>query len=289
MNDQNNITRHSALPSYSTSALDRDLARASALSGGQFMDMNVGENVVRFLPPRAAEESPFRLTAMHYVDAVPGLDKLIVFACPRVELKEPCVVCAKVEELRRTRNPVDRERADRIAASLRIYANVVDRATGEVKVLAFGKAIQMGLATVRKSQRAGGDFTDVTARGFDIIITRTGEGMSTRYTVTPSRDSTPLAETPEEVQAILASQHDLEAFVDPMTPAALMQVWGAALRGESSLGAGQQTRTVAQQAMARTLPASGERVGSGVMNQRVAAPTRTVVQDSQGKVADDDV
>lgn len=298
-----NITRWGG---FSTDALDKLDEQIQDIAGNVYLDLEPGENIVRFLPPIMGRESPFRVTAQHYIDAIPGFDRMFVFACPRVELKQPCLACQKCEELNKTGNPVDRERAFKMSAGLRVFANVIDRKHPDrgVKVLGFGKMIWEQLKTIRKNARLGGDFTDPSAGGFDIIITREGEGRSTKYQCAADRTSSPLAPTDEEIEAILGMGHDLDALVNPAIPEELIGVWGrdiqrmvspaAAVAAQRPVQTGfrgtpAQTAPASQQLPARStatvlptsqVPAAAQPVGAGLMG-RHAQPAQSAVQDAE--------
>lgn len=250
---------------FTDEALDQQASQASALSGGVWK-FDAGENVVRFLPPPLGKNTPFRVSAMHFIDAVPGLaNKTIAFACPRVELKEPCEACAKSEEMARSSNPVDRERGKKYACGLRVYANVLDRTTGEIRVCSFGKQLFDQLKAIRKNARLGGDFTDPTERGFDIIVMKEGSDLSTKYTAAAARESSPLAADAGKMQELIDMQHDLEGYVEPVVPEELLAIW--------------QVTTVRAPYRGQT-SAPAERPGASVMRNRgqSATPMRTVIE-----------
>jgi len=230
----------SALTKYS-SFTDADLDAADqkvdALAGHAFLTLDVGETVVRVLPAPIGGWPTFRVTAMHYMDAMPGSDKKIVFACPRVELKQPCPACAFAERLGASRNPMDKDRAKRASAGLRVYANVVNRANPDAgpRVLAVGLQIWRQIKAIRKNPRLGGDFTSPGADGFDLIITREGSGKNdTKYTVFADRNNSALAASESEAAAILQSQHNLDALVDPTIPVELIRAWQGMASAEAT-------------------------------------------------------
>jgi hypothetical protein len=232
MTDSTSIVRYA---SFSIEELDKQSEAVSDLSGRQFMALEVGENVVRFLPSPLGRTSPFRVTALHFVDAVPGLDKLVVFACPRHELKQTCIVCQRAEEMSRSANPIDRERGSKISAGLQVYANVLNRHSGtpQVKTLKFGKTIFDQLKAIRKNPRLGGDFTDPTEKGFDVVIIREGTGRTdTKYTVVPARESSVLWPDVAMMQDLIELQPNLDSLVEPIVPAQLEAIFmSAAGRG----------------------------------------------------------
>lgn len=289
-----NIVKYAGL---TVEALDQADQQVDAIAGGDFESIEVGENVFRFLPVPEGKGQAIRVTAMHYIDAIPGMNRIIVFACPRVELKAPCIACAKSEELMKTGNPLDRERAYRISAQLRVYANVINRKKPEAgpRVLAFGKMIWEALKAIRKNPRMGGDFTDPSQNGFDIVIMREGTGMNdTRYTCTPDRNNSPLAATPEEINYILEQTKDLNQFVNPTPAEELLLAWGAT-RGQLA-GHGAMPSSVGQQVGRQAAPAPALQqgtVGAGIMDRAraaaqdavgtraPAAPARSAVQDAE--------
>ena len=240
-----NIVKYGGL---TIDAMDKVSGRVDSVSGGSFIKIGVGENCFRFLPSKAPGINPLRATALHYIDAVPGLDKMVVFACPRVELKQPCIACQKVQEMNESKNPIDRERAWQMKASVRIYANVIDRNNPDagVKVLGFGKQIHEQLKAILTSARLGGDFTDPTENGFDIIIVRTGSGKNdTKYVVSADRRNGPLGATVAETNALIDSQQDLEQFVKIEPPEELLMAWqGLANVGRARTSEATQTKRV---------------------------------------------
>lgn len=199
-----------ALVNYGGYSLDtaneehEDLSRAG---GGQFMKLEVGRNVVRFLPPPVGRKSPFVTTYQHFMD-LPGREGPVVFNCPRMMERRPCPACAKGDRLRATGNPKDAEAARDFWASRRVFAAVIDRNDEDSgpKVLGFGKTVHEALVAIRRDDDAGGDFTH-PVDGFDIIIERTGTGKNdTRYKVFPARKSSHLGDRAEEW---IAQQPDL--------------------------------------------------------------------------------
>lgn len=266
MGDQ--LTKYTGFDMDMLDAVDK---KVESISGSVFMDISPGTTVVRFLPAPAGKQ-PFRVTSMHYIDAVPGLDKLVVFACPRTELKQPCPACAEVDRLISTRNPVDKERAYRIEAKLKVYSNVIDRANPDAgaRVLSMGKMLWGKLKEIRRNPRLGGDFTDPGAGGFDVVITREGSGKTdTRYDCAADRSNSPLAETAEEMDHMLSSQHDLEALVDTAFPDELLNAY----RSLTTAGRG---------------GSAGGRQDSAPRGSQVQPGRRSAVIDAQGTTVEDD-
>lgn len=80
--------------------------------------------------------------------------------------------------------------------------HVLDRATGEIKLLDKGKGVFEELKKFAMNPEYG------DLRNYDVTITRTGTGwMDTEYSVTPARSNTPL--TDEEIALYEAKKVDL--------------------------------------------------------------------------------
>ena len=185
--------------------------RKSMTTKDDFMKLEVGRNVVRFLPTASPEVnggSPFFMVYQHFIN-VPGQDTPAIFPCPWRMEKRSCPACNYANMLQRSGNPADARRARDFFPSQRIFANVIDRSNPEAgpRILGFGKTIYEELVNLRVDEDAGGDFTDPDT-GFDIIITREGTGrMDTRYTVNASRSQGPI-----EDESWIYDQQDLERF-----------------------------------------------------------------------------
>lgn len=274
---------------FSLEALADNAAQVSSLSG-VYMQLEVGENVVRFLPD-LHKPSPFRVTAMHYVD-LPG-DKKAVFACPRFELKRPCACCQENERLSRG-DKAQKDMAYKMRAGLRVYANVINRARPEMgpRILSLGTMLWNQLKEIRKSVHTGGDFTLPGPDGMDIVIRREGTGMLTRYTTSAARDNSPLAGTPEEIEEILAMQHNLDAQIDPTIPEELLAMWGQPV---GYAAARTTVHTLPPAVAARHAAAQTEaRVGASFMAARLdggaglRAPQATALSNAAAAIDDED-
>lgn len=250
---------------------------------------------MRFIPPKAPGVSPMRSTGVHFVDTAPG--QTASFSCPQKEVGQRCPVCEIGEQLHKSSNPVDRERANRIAVKLNVMCNVVDRRAPPddpnhgLRVLRFGKMVLEQLKTLRRNTRSGGDFFQPGPQGFDVVIMKEGEMLKTRYVVSADRNASPLASTPELAQALIDNQYDLEQFVTPVVPEEV-------LRAIEQLGPARQAYTGGVAWGASAVPAGGlplprggqawgvgaaptqlaERAGAGLFGG--ASPGRTAADDA---------
>lgn len=202
-------------------AAAEDKAQRSDSGGGvEYVKLKEGRNVLRLLPPTVGSDSPFHRVWQHYINTDDG--KLVVFECPwrgkHGSERERCPACEEAERLDRSTNPLDKERARRLWPSRRVYANAIDRADPDAgtKVLVVGKMIYEGLLNIARDPDAGGDFTHPET-GFDVIVSRTGTGMDTRYKVTAARSNSPLSEDDAEADEWLDTMHTLKDSVRGLT------------------------------------------------------------------------
>lgn len=202
-------------------------------TGAGFMKLATGRNVVRIMPGRPGAKWAV-LVHQHYVRPG-GATKPIVFACPRVHAKQQCPSCDMADKLRDSGNPAQSERAYEFAPKLRVFCNAVSRKEPErgVLVLAFGKQVYEQLIAIRTNEVGGGDFTDPTPNGFDVVIEKKGEGKKTEYNVVPSRKESALGN-----DEWLDQMHDLSRYSRVMSReeimAALGGAGGSAPRGRSA-------------------------------------------------------
>ena len=189
----------------------------SALSSGQrnYMKLSEGDNIVRFLPPKIGKPSPFAVTYSHYMELPDG--RKVSFNCPRMmgNVKRPCMVCAKGDQLRSSKSLTDQKAGKRLFPRLRVYANVIDRndESAGVKILAFGKGVLESLTAIRQNARKGGNFTHPLT-GRDIIITRKGTGQfDTEYIVNPDVQASALADDANMADAWIEASYDLDSFL----------------------------------------------------------------------------
>lgn len=202
-----NIVKHGTFDIESALA---DLAEASKGNADRWKP-KAGQNVIRFLPPMEGKTSPFVVTYQHWVTTPDGSRRPL--NCARMMAKARCAACEKMEALQKTGNAADYDAANGWKSKLNVMANIIDRedeAKG-VQIYSFGKTVLDKLVAIRKDARAGGDFTD-TEDGFDIILSKKGEGMKTEYDAMASRNSTPLSDDPEQAGLWLDGQYDLDRY-----------------------------------------------------------------------------
>lgn len=202
-----NLQKHGT---WDIEAAVADLAEASK-GNADFFKFKQGQNVLRFLPPPAGQSSPFAVTYQHWI-VLPDGNKTPM-NCSRMMAKQRCAACERMDQLLRSGNDADFKAANEWKPKLQVLANVIDRDDeGKgLQIARFGKSILDQLVAIRKDSRSGGDFTDVDD-GFDIIVTKKGEGVKTEYTVLPSRESTPLHDDATQAADWLDNQYDLDKY-----------------------------------------------------------------------------
>ena len=188
--------------------------RDASASQSNFMKLTEGRNVIRILPPKAGENSPFKIVRQHFIK-LPGGKTPAVFVCPRVHGGGRCPACEQAVKLRATGHKIDKDKAWEMSHKLRVFANVIDRkdeAAGP-KLVGFGKTIFDELTALRQDEDAGGDYCHPT-EGFDIIIERTGTGKNdTEYATRLARTSTPITGDAKKMSDWYDSMSDLNAQV----------------------------------------------------------------------------
>lgn len=197
-------------------ALDETDREVQSAYANEFAKLEQGENVFRFLPAKERGQNPLRIIHEHYLDIeVAGKKKTVKFVCSRMmsKGKERCPACDMADKLMKG-NSVDKQAARDFKPGMRIYANVIDRNREEEgpRVFAFGKSIFDQLKKIRQSKRAGGDFVLPTEKGFDIIIEREGEGLSTKYKVFADRDRAVLSDDEDLAVEWIENQWPLENY-----------------------------------------------------------------------------
>jgi len=166
-------------------------------SGGDFIKLEDGDNLLRFLPPKPGDKVPWIRFFQHRIPGSnprgtdkDGWDRNIV--CPAsIPLadgsKRACPICKLAATLRRTGSPNDptvKANIRALTAKLRIITEVVDVTTPQtaekgVQLFAYGSMIDDELIAMIKG-RFKFNFTSAKA-GAPILIVREGQGLDTKY------------------------------------------------------------------------------------------------------------
>lgn len=192
-----NLKVFDAFDSYDLQSASEEKALADSLQQG-VLKLAQGVNVLRFFPPLKGQKSPFYVTHNHFIK-LPFKDEVKSHNCPKLMNKERCATCELVQQYLADQRKVIQDLGNEIKAKLRAYAVVIDRNAPEMgpRVFAMGYGIWRDLVDIRENPLSGGDFCN-PHKGFDIVITKSGDSKKTKYKVECARESTPLG-TPEEV------------------------------------------------------------------------------------------
>lgn len=201
---------------FSLEALGEDREETKKLSEGKMLPaLPEGKTVLRMLPPRRGQKTPWRRVYQHYVD-IPGLQNTVQFVCPRMEAKLPCKVCTKAKQLQAASNPVDQKRGERLMPKARWFANVLPRKSPEsgLKIWGFGKTILDALQEIRDpDQGLGLNFTH-PVDGIDLFAMRKGTKQNdTEYKVlVDPNGGSPLAAEAGAMTELLQQMHNLDSM-----------------------------------------------------------------------------
>lgn len=249
----------------------------SSKFGGKF---EVGDTQLRVLPAPVNDLGwkTFTAVATHYIDPMPGVAQKIQFNCPNYHLKIECLACKQAAILSGSRNPADKTLGKRIAAKPGWIFNAINRDNESAgpKIYTFG-VMAWKEASKLRSSRAGGDYTNPTPAGFDIIVNRVGTGqMDTQYAVWADRKSRALHDDQAIADGWLESQFDLSAEIDCEVPMDLIEAWGA-------------VRAAARQPQTRASAVSDARssVARSAQLARRPEPAVEEVVEAEGETATD--
>lgn len=185
-------------------------ARASTLKPA------AGQHKYRILPCwRGGDEKQFwHDYAMHFIKTVESGDKpAAVYLCVEKTYGKPCEVCESVKKaLSVSHDDAMTKRLKEAGASQRYLMNVLHLTgtePGKPQILELGQTAFEAICGLFSEY---GDITDLN-EGVDVIITRTGAGLDTKYTVMPAAKSNPVP------ASILGQLANLDEFVAQENPA----------------------------------------------------------------------
>jgi len=177
-------------------------------SGAGWLKLKPGTNIVRLLPPMVGMPEPWVTIFQHFIKA-PG-NTQVVFNCPRRMENLRCPACEKADKLKATGNPADEKLSKEFWASQRNIAFAIDRDEMDkgVQMFAFGSTIKTRLRHFR--EKLGKDYTDFE-NGYDIVIERIGQGISTEYQ-TDLGEQGPITHDMKKLEGWVADLPDLKSF-----------------------------------------------------------------------------
>lgn len=162
--------------------------RQERVGGSEFWNPSDGDSRVRIMPPATEEAENFWFkTGTHYGV---GPDERVV-PCPTESgVSEKCYLCRLVKRLGKG-DEDEQDEAKRMAARPRYLVSIVDYAEPEagIRVWQCPVTVMRLLRKFRLNEDEYGDMTDLED-GYDILITKTGTGINTKYDATPARKNT---------------------------------------------------------------------------------------------------
>lgn len=194
----------------------RDKLKTADIGGRRsgWFNPKTGRNVVRILPEVGDMEYFYQPVGKHQL---PG-DKQV--HCPSFtsEGELPCPVCEIVDQLYKAGDKGSKNLADQLRVRKKFWMNVIDRNNEDAGPLIFpaGPVIFGAISTIIADPDYG-DIMDVET-GIDLVIERSGEGLSTEYQVNPRRNDSPLSDDDDTAQKWLDNARDLsyvEVSEDP--------------------------------------------------------------------------
>ena len=174
-----------------------------------FVKLEDGDNLLRILPPKEDDQEFYAETKIHRVPTGEE-DNVRNFHCRRVQ-DEACPLCDIYFALWRTGRKEDEALARVIKPRSRYYMNVIDRASGEVKILSVG-VILFKKITGAILDPDYGDITDLKT-GHDFKIHKEMEGGWPKYDQSAPRPKSTPTGKPKEVAEALDTLHDIYALV----------------------------------------------------------------------------
>jgi hypothetical protein len=176
----------------------------------KFYQIPEGSNSVRILPGKDEDHEFYAETKIHRIETPEGEFKNV--HCRKVH-GENCPLCDLYRALWKTGRKEDEDLARKIKPRARYYMNILDRDSGDVKILSVGVIIFKKIIAAMLDEDFG-DITDV-ASGHDFKIVKEMEAGSPwpKYDQSaPRPKSSPLG-TKAEVASIMDTLHDIHDLV----------------------------------------------------------------------------
>ena len=174
----------------------------------KFYQIPEGSNTVRILPWKDEDREFYAETKIH---RVPGPDGNVKnYHCRKVH-GEPCPLCDLYYGLWKTGSKEDENLARQIKPRARYYMNILDRETGNIKILSVGIILFKKIVAAILDE----DFGDITnpETGHDFKIVKEMDGQWPKYDQSaPRPKSSPLGSN-KEVAEYMDSLHEIHDLV----------------------------------------------------------------------------
>lgn len=172
-----------------------------------FYQIPEGSNAVRILPWRDDDQEFYAETKIH---RVPDGQNVKNYHCRKVH-GESCPLCDLYYALWKTGRKEDEDLARQIKPRSRYYMNIVDRDSGDVKILSIGIILFKKIIAAMLDE----DFGDITdpQDGHDFKIVKEMDGQWPKYDQSQPRPKTSKLGTSAEINAYMEGLHDIHDLV----------------------------------------------------------------------------
>jgi len=199
----------------------------------KFYQIPEGTNAVRILPWRDDEKEFYAETKIHRVPQPDGNVKNI--HCRKIH-GEKCPMCDLYFGLWKTGRQEDEDLARKIKPRARYYMNILDRESGDVKILSIGVILFKKIIGAMLDE----DFGDITdpESGHDFKIVKEMDGQWPKYDQSAPRPKSSELGSASDVASVMDSLHEIHELVkledyDDVKKATDMLV-GVAVQGTST-------------------------------------------------------
>ena len=174
----------------------------------KFYQIPEGSNAVRILPWRDDEKEFYAETKIHRVPGPDGSVKNI--HCRKIH-GEACPMCDLYYALWKTGRKEDEDTARQIKPRARYYMNILDRESGDIKILSIGVILFKKIIGAMLDEDFG-DITDPEA-GHDFKIVKEMDGQWPKYDQSqPRPKSSPLG-SKAEIASSMDCLHEIHELV----------------------------------------------------------------------------
>ena len=174
----------------------------------KFYQIPEGTNAVRILPWKDDEKEFYAETKIHRVTGPDGNVKN--HHCRKIH-GESCPMCDLYYALWKTGRKEDEDLARQIKPRARYYMNILDRESGEVKILSIGVILFKKIIGAMLDEDFG-DITDIEA-GHDFKIVKEMEGQWPKYDQSAPRPKASPLGSKSEIAASMDTLHNIHELV----------------------------------------------------------------------------
>ncbi len=174
----------------------------------KFYQIPEGTNAVRILPWKDEEREFYAETKIHRVPQPDGTVKNI--HCRKIH-GEKCPMCDLYYGLWKTGKQEDEDLARKIKPRARYYMNILDRASGDVKILSVGVILFKKIIGAMLDEDFG-DITDLES-GHDFKIVKEMDGQWPKYDQSAPRPKSSELGSKAETAATMDSLHEIHDLV----------------------------------------------------------------------------